>query len=188
MLDKLRNLLARGVVSLVQAGLKMQTLQVRVLEGEVIDSVEHIEPYGLTAQVLPGAEAFIIFLGADRSHGVVISAPDRRYRPTDLQPGEVCIFDHLGQRVHLTASGIVIKGAGLPVTITDTPKITLDAPETEITGNLTVFQNISAGLQIIDMAQAGGRTMSAMRATYDSHDHDDSLGGKTTAPNQKTAD
>ena len=187
--NKIRNLFSRGVVSMVNSALKMQGLQLKPQKNETIDQAEHAEPYGFSSAVLPGAEAFIAFVQADRSHPVALVVADRRYRPTDLKPGEVCLYDMLKQRVHLTSQGMVFDGAGLPIRFINTPKITFDTPETESTGNATVAQNVTAGQEIIDMAGNGsGRTMSAMRATYDNHDHNDSLGGKTTKPNQKTSD
>lgn len=184
-----QNTLARGVVSLVDHARKMQSLQVDGLDEETMEPVEFAENYGYTSAPGKNSEVFIAFINADRSHAVALVVGDRGLRPTDLQSGEVCIYDDLGQEVRLTRQGIVVKGAGLPITVTDTSKVTIDAPETEITGNLKVALNVSAGANIIDQTGTGaGRTMAAMRNTYDNHDHNDSLGGKTSQPNQKTGD
>lgn len=53
-----KNFLARGVLSLVNAGSKMQGLQMRLTADEVKDGMEHFEPYGLTSNPHPGAEAW----------------------------------------------------------------------------------------------------------------------------------
>ncbi len=105
---RVANATSRGVVSVVNAGLKMQGLQVRLLAGEVKDGLEHAEPYGFTAHPHPGAEAVVLFLAGDRSHGVVLTTPDRRYRIASLAAGEVAVYDDLGQFVKLGRNGITI--------------------------------------------------------------------------------
>lgn len=166
------NMLARGTLAMTNAAAKMQTLQVRILSGEAKDSVEHFEPYGYTANPNPGAEVLMQFFGGDRSHGVAIVVADRRYRLKGLASGEVALYDDIGHQVHLTRYGIVIRGAGQQVLITGTPKLRVEA-DIEATG------------QIKDLCDsAGGKTMSAMRATYNGHTHPGDSGGTTGAPNQ----
>lgn len=169
---RLGNLLARGVVSVVNAGAKMQALQVKLLAGEVKDGVEHFEPYGFTAHPKPGAEAVGVFFDGDRSHGAVIVVADRRFRLTGLAPGEAALYDDQGQKIHLTRAGIVIDGAGKPVTVTNTTKLRVEAPLLECTG------------QIKDLCDSNGKTMSGMRGTYNAHTHPGDSGGTTGTPSQ----
>lgn len=166
-----RNLLARAVVSSVNAAGGMQVLQLRILAGELKDGVEHMEPYGLTAHPQRGAEAVAGFVEGDRSHGLVLMVADRRYRVTGLQAGEVCVYDDLGHEVRLTRAGIVIDGAAHQVTITNTPRLLVEG-DIEATG------------EIKDRRAAGGKTMASMRATYNTHNHPGDSGGTTGTPNQ----
>lgn len=166
----LLNVISRCTVALANSVSKMQALQVRMLAGEVKDSVEHLEPYGYTSHPHAGAEGVAVFPGGDRSHGVVIVVADRRYRMQGLKPGEVALHDDLGQCVHLTREGIVIKGAGLPVVITDLPKLRVEAP-------------IECTHDITDNVDDGGASMAAMRGVYNNHDHPET-GGTTRKPNQ----
>lgn len=122
----LGNMLARGTVVLAKSATKMQTLQVKLLSGEVKDGVEHFEAYGLTARPKSGAEHITLFMGGDRSHGITIMVADRRHRPTGLEEGEVVLHDDLGHKVHLTRSGIVINGGGHVVTVTNAPDMVVD--------------------------------------------------------------
>ena len=122
----------------------MQTLQIKLLADEAKDDIEHVEPYGLTACPHPGAEHVTLFFGGDRSHGVVIVVADRRYRLQGLAAGEVALYDDLGQKVHLTRGGIVIDGAGLPMTIQNTPHLTADTAQFTLTGDLAVQGKIDA--------------------------------------------
>lgn len=169
----LQNLFSRGVVSAVNAALKMQVVQVQLLAGEGKDSVEHFEPYGYTAHPLSGAEAAVGFVEGDRSHGIALVVADRRYRLTGLEAGEVAIYDDQGQKVHLTRDGIVIDGAGLPILLTNAPKVRADVPLLECTGDIK------------DRCDEDGRTMAGMRDIYNGHNHpENDSGGPTDQPNQ----
>jgi len=69
-------------------------------------------------------------------------------------------------------------------TINASQKTTINAPDTAISGNVTVGGNITAGGEIND--QGGSFSMSSMRATYNSHIHP-CPDGNTNVPNQKMA-
>lgn len=126
----LSNLLARAVLSHARQN-KLQALQVEVLAGEVKDDVELFEPYGLTGFALPGAESVVAFIGGYRGHGIALVQADRRYRPTDLQPGEVAVFNHEGTRVVLRNGGRVEVQSATEVRIT-TGKVRIEASELEV--------------------------------------------------------
>lgn len=98
---KLCGMASRAVVRLVSDGVRMQALQLGLLDGELADGVERFQNYGLTSHPHPGAEAAVIFLGADRGHGVAIAVDDRRYRLVSLQPGEVALYTDEGDVIHL---------------------------------------------------------------------------------------
>ncbi len=168
----LQNLFSRGVVSAVNSALKMQTVQIQLLTGEGKDNVEHFEPYGYTSHPQVGAEQVTGFVDGDRSHGIVLIVADRRYRLTGLAAGEMAIHDDQGQKVHLTRNGIVIDGAGLPILLTNAPKVRADVPLFECTG------------EIKDRCDSDGMTLEAMRNTYNSHTHPGDSGGTTGQPNQ----
>lgn len=163
---RLQNLLARGTVLLSNAASKLQALQVRVLAGEILENLEHFEPYGFTSRPRPGAEVLTLSVDGDRSHTVVIVAADRRYRMQALEEGEVALHDDQDQSMHLTRSGIVIKGGGLPIVIEDTPTITMRAdtkvrfetPLLEVTG-LTQTQQLTVGLTGAGVATMNGGTL-----------------------------
>ena len=168
----MRNFISRCTVGLVNAATKLQSLQIRMMAGEVKDEVEHLEPYGFTSHPLRGAEGVAVFPGGDRSHGVVIVIADRKYRLQGLKPGEVALHDDQGQCVHLTREGIVVKAAGRPITFTDASKLRIECP-VECTHDIT------------DRVDAGGTSMAAMRQVHNDHDHPDPHGGNTGKPNQE---
>lgn len=134
---KLRLMVLRVVVGLVNDAAKMQAMQVQAYGEVVRDQAEHFQNYGLTSVPHPGAEGIGLSVGGSTNHLVVINVDDRRYRMKGMAAGEVALYDDLGQCVYLTRDGIVVKGAGKPILFTDTPLITFDAPETVFTGNVS---------------------------------------------------
>jgi len=167
---RLRLMASRAVLSLISDATGMQIVQVKLLDGEVRNGIERFQQYGFTSVPHPGAEGIYLSLGADRDHGVVIVMDDRRYRLKGLANGESALYDDLGQKVHLTRNGIVIDGAGLPITVTNTPKVRMDTPLLEVTG------------EIKDRCDDDGMTMEDMRQTYDIHVHPENDGGGPTDP------
>lgn len=168
---RLRLLLSRGVLVLVDDALKLQRVQVTLL-GDAPAWAERFQQYGYTSHPLPGAEAIVASISGARAHLVALAVDDRRYRLVGLAEGEVALYDDQGQSVHLTRAGIVIDGAGKPVTITNAPKVRAETELLECTG------------EIRDRCDSGGRAMSEMRETYDDHDHPGDSGGTTGKPNQ----
>lgn len=158
----LGNLLARAVLTAVPGQGKLQSLQVALLESEAKEGVELFEPYGLTGVALPGAEGLIAFLGGHRTHGVALVQTDRRYRPVDLQPGEVALFNHEGTRVVLRNGGKVEVLAATEVKVT-TAKVILQA-NVEVVGKTTFTGEVWANGKRIDNTHkhqlpGGGQTL-----------------------------
>jgi len=173
--------LGRGRLSSVDDAGPVQTVQAQLSQSELRDATPRLAEYGFHSNPPPGADAVLVFMGGDRTQGVVIACGHQKYRMKGLASGEIALCDDLGQTVYLTRSGIVVKGAGLPMVITDAPQITLDTPlvkatgDVEIAGNLTVTKNIVSDQNITatgDVADAGGtKTMAGMRAVYNGHEH-----------------
>lgn len=164
---RLQLLIAQGV------GLRVSThsIQIQILDGEILDNVDRIQPYGFSYKPKKGCQAYSAFPNGDRSHGLCIIVGDRRYT-LDLEDGETALHDDHGQKVHLTRTGIVIDGAGKPVTITNTPKTRIES-DLEVTGDIT------------DRVDDGGRSMRGMREVFGIHDHQGDSGGTTSTPNQE---
>jgi len=104
---KMRNIVARGVVAMVDDGKKMQGLQISLLDGELIDNAERPQQYGFSAHPQKGAECFVVFAGANREHPLVLSVDDRRYRFKGGEEGEVIIYSDEGDAIHLKRGNIV---------------------------------------------------------------------------------
>lgn len=168
---RVRLMVARAVITAINDGGKVQTAQVKLLDGEVRDGIEVLGQYGLASVPHGRPEGLYFSVGSDRDHGVLVCVADRQYRLRALESGEVALYDDLGQKVHLTRTGIVIDGGGLPVTITNALKVRAETELFECTG------------EIKDRCDSGGKAMSAMRSTFNAHTHNETQ-SVTAAPNQ----
>lgn len=167
----LSNLLARAVVTGIEAAGKMQLLQVDLLAGEAKGGVEHLEPYGFTAHPRKGAEGLAVFLDGDRSHGLVIMVGDRRFRLRGLAEGEVALYTDEGDRLHFKR-GHIVELQTETFLVKASTKVRLETPLVETTG------------EVLDKAGSNTRTMSGMRQVYGDHNHNEHDGPPTAGPNQ----
>lgn len=149
---RVRMMLARGVIAAVDDDTSAQSLQVELLADEVHDGVERMGGYGFTAHPHPGAEVMAMFPGGTRSHGIVVAVEDRRYRLKSLKPGEVALYDDIGQVVHLTRDGIRI-ASDKDVTI-EAKKLTIEA-ETIV----AEADSVKITADRVDLAGTGGKAV-----------------------------
>ncbi len=104
--DRITMLVGRGVLAALgaaQGSLMRGTLT--GVAGETLGGREFALDYGMSCRPHPGAEALMLFLAGLRSNGVIVRLMDRRYT-ISLEEGEIALHDDLGQRVHLTRTGI----------------------------------------------------------------------------------
>jgi phage baseplate assembly protein V len=171
--NRLRLVVARAVLGLVNDAAKLQVVQVTLQDGVVRDQVERFQQYGHTSVPHPGAEGIALAVGASTDHMVVICVDDRRYRLKGMKGGEVAMYDDLGHKVYLTRDGIVIEGAGQLVKMKNLTKLRVEA-------------GIEATGEIKDLCDGSGETMSNMRTAYNGHKHPENnvSGGSTDGPDQ----
>ncbi len=100
---RVKLLVSRAVVKLVDDSLKYQQLQLQLLADEVQDGVEHFQPYGLTWVPPKGAEALFLSVGGARNGGVAILAGNRELRPKSLAEGEIALYTRDGLRLYAKA-------------------------------------------------------------------------------------
>ncbi len=179
---RVRLMLGRAVVNIVNDSLKAQNMQVSMLDDETPDDVERLQNYGLISVPLPGAEAVIGCIGADRDHAVALVVEDRRYRPTGLETGDTGLYHHEGHRLRLTKDGrLIITCKTVEIYADDSA--TLNTPRTTITGDVT----IQGALSVAGQGQFKGN-ISAPDAlingkSTNTHTHRGDSGG-TTGPMQ----
>ena len=144
--NRIRMLVARGIVRLVDDGAGIQIVQVSAMKGETRAQLERFQQYGYTSVPFPGAEAVVLFVGGDRAHGLVLSIDDRRYRLQSLEPGEVALYTDEGdkivlkrdRKIEVTSGGeVTVSGATL-VRIESEGAIELEAPAVTVNATATV--------------------------------------------------
>lgn len=183
--------IGRGRVTAGNDDGNVQKLQIQLGANEIRDDTPRLAEYGFSSYPPRESDVVAIFVGGDRSNGIIIATGNQTYRFKSLKEGECVIHDNLGQSVYLSKSGIVVNGGGLPVEVTNTPSITLDTPTVHATGNMVVDGNLNVGKNIVaqgDISDAGGtKSMSGMRQTYDGHDHplDQVMPGSSTLTTNK---
>ncbi|ELY6212262.1 phage baseplate assembly protein [Cronobacter dublinensis] len=169
------NLAARAVLAALDSSRKCQAAGLKLIAGETKENVEYIEPYGFTSTAHAGAEAVVLFPSGDRSHGVVISVADRRYRLKGLRSGEVAIYTDEGDSIVLKR-GRVTEITTSALVVNAESKISLNAPQLVVnassgvsftTPTITISGDFSAAGEVSD----GVGTMSAIRTTYNGHTH-----------------
>lgn len=164
-LTRIRNASARAVIRLVNDNSKVQALQLGVLAGETVDAVERFQEYGFTSHPFAGSEAAVLFLGGDRSHGIVVAVDDRRYRLKAMAQGEVALYDDQGQVVHLKREGVLIESPH---------EVKLRAPSIVLDGPVTATSTVTAETEV---------TAAGIALTAHTHGGVEPGGGNTGQPN-----
>jgi phage baseplate assembly protein V len=170
----LMNSFGRGRIKLVDDSGPVQKAQIVFGALETVDGVPIPHDFGFTSNPPIDSDAFAGFLGGIRKNGMVIAIGNQTYRMRNLRSGEVAIYDNRGQSVYLSAAGIVVNGAGLPLTVNNTPVVTVNAA-TKValnTPELDVSGKIVAGGDITDNAGSNLHSMAQMRTIYNGHEHD----------------
>lgn len=155
---------SRGTLNLVGKEDGTQRVQGVLFKGEVRNNLERPQLYGFTSTPVAGCELFVLFVGGDRSHGIVVADGDPRYRPKDLQPGEACLYNLDGTRIVLRRGGLV--------EITAAGQVHVKAPLVHVDGDVVAGGDVSDG--------AG--SLQDLRDLYDVHIHPEHDGGSTGPP------
>lgn len=101
------NLVARGVVTLVDDSTKLQLLQLGGLINSPVNNAEHHQAYGLASVPMAGAEVVLVYPNGDVEHPLVVAVSDRRYRPVGGGAGQVTLYNHTGAKVIMMPNGNV---------------------------------------------------------------------------------
>ncbi|KWR88762.1 phage baseplate assembly protein V [Cupriavidus sp. IDO] len=179
--------LARALVTTVNDSGGVQMMQVKLNALETRDNTPRMSEFGLSSNPPVGSDAIVVFLGGDRSNGVVLGTVHQPSRPKNLAPGETMLYSQDGKQIYLTASGGIVVDAknqavtvnnATTVTIKAATKVRMETPRFECTGD------------VVDNCDTGGRSMASERVIFNGHNHDvhNVQGGGSTitsnAPNQ----
>ncbi|RON52932.1 baseplate assembly protein [Pseudomonas frederiksbergensis] len=166
-----------GRVSFCDDSKTAQLLQVKLNDSETRDGTPRLAEFGFTSGPPNGSDVLVVFMGGDRSKGVVVATSHQSSRPTGLQQGESMVYDLWGKSIYFTHSGgIVIEAQGSPVTVNNATTVTVNATVEVVlnTPLLSVSGNIVAGGDITDQV----RSMAADRTLFNAHTN----GSGTTTP------
>ncbi len=181
--------LGRGRIQLGDDSGPTQQLQVKFSQVDVLDMQRLVE-YGLASMPPEGTDAIAVFVGADRSNGVVIATGNQTFRIKGLKPGETAIHDNLGQKVYLSQEGMVVEGNDLPITVHSTASVTVNAPQVQVNADTSITlvsptvtiqastlvrmetPDLNCTGNITDNCDSTGRSMAADRVIFDAHDHE----------------
>lgn len=199
---RIRTLFLRAIVESINDAKGIQLVQVSGLADEVLDGVERLQNYGMTSNPPPKSEAFIAFVGADRSNGVILAIENRTFRFKSLKPGEVCLYTDEGDYLKFSRGNHIEVQAGTKVTVTSptieeissnhvikTNNFTLEAKNILAKGQDCLFETpvFQVSGDILDKVESGGKTMASMRSTFNLHTHHENnpTSGSTNPPDQE---
>ena len=142
LMNRVKLVVGKAIVRLIDDEMRMQTMQVEALRGEVLEGLERYQQYGFSSHPHQGSEALILALNGMRQHSVIVAVDDRRHRIKMLEEGEVALYTDLdadrGQRVVLKRDGsIEVHSSGSSITVSN-GNIEMSARSVNITsGSLT---------------------------------------------------
>lgn len=104
-LAKLRLMVARGVVNLINDAGGLQLLQVDALDGETQDDVERVQNFGQTSHPPRGSVPVMVAVAGSRDHLVAVAVDNESHRPRGLQEGESAMYNAHGVKLLFDQDG-----------------------------------------------------------------------------------
>lgn len=160
----MKSLISYGVIKLVSEG-PVQYMQVDhgpYVNGVSIglrDKLAFAGVFGQASVPPDDSKAITVFHRGNKSSGAVVGVLHPPSRPTDLAQGDSCLYDLRGRRVWLAGDGIIVDGAGGPVTVRNATTVRLECDRLEVTGD------------IVDRCDGNDVTVKALRDAYNVHKH-----------------
>jgi phage baseplate assembly protein V len=176
MKQRMRQWIGLALLDLIVDGSGLLRARVKMTgSGYAIGNV--MQNYGHASRPLGGAQGVALAVGGNPNHIVILGMDDGRYRPSDLQDGENCLYTDEGDRIWLKRGRIIAVQAGAEIdvmapvaTLHCTTKVLLNTPRVETTQDMHVGGSLTCDHDISDVSGS----MSAMRAVHNEHHHGDS--------------
>lgn len=137
-------MIGRCILSALNSAPGVQSASVTIMADENMKGVEYMEPYGFTSVPLAGSEGIILNIGAQRGACVALCLGSRKFRLRGLKSGEVALYTDEGDKL-VFERGNVVRLTTRNLIADAAEKAVINAPETEITGHLTVREGITWG-------------------------------------------
>lgn len=165
--NRILNMVGRAVIKAVNDAKGLQRLQLMVNAEEVLDDIERVQEYGFASNPKDGTEALVLFLGGDKSHGIVVATDDRRYR-MKVSKGKVALYDDEGQYVYIKTGGVIETKANTKVLATaplfETSGNAKVGGNLEVVGTSLLTGNVTASANVTAAGVLGGATINAVGA------------------------
>lgn len=153
LVQALRLMLGSGEVIRTDFARHPATAQLHGLEGEILEAVPLVTPWGIAARPPGGARVLTAALGASRESVVALGGQHIDHPPPQLEEGEVALFAKGGAVLRLHLDGTI-----------------------GITGTVHVSGAVHAD-EVLDVAGS----LAALRAVFNAHTHIAS-GSPTSGP------
>lgn len=102
---RLRLMVARGVVNLINDAGGLQLLQVEALDNEPLDGVERVQNFGQTSHPPRGSVPVLVAVAGSRDHMVAVAVDSEDHRPRSLQEGESAMYNAHGVKLLFDKDG-----------------------------------------------------------------------------------
>ncbi|WP_047396558.1 phage baseplate assembly protein V [Chitinibacter sp. ZOR0017] len=170
----------RGRVTTVKNTGPVQLVSGQGLAGEPILDAELFQQFGLCTVPPEGSMLIALPVGGKSSHSIIVATEHGNYRLKILKSGEAALYSQDGAYVAVRR-GRVVESVCDDFIVTAKNSVQFKTPKVETTGL------INAALDITDKVGSGGKSMAAMRSSYNDHDHreNNQAGGNTSKPNQQ---
>ncbi len=106
--QKMRLMIARGVVNLINDTGGLQILQVEALDDEIRDGVERVQNFGLSSHPPRGSLPIMVAVSGSRDHLVAVAVDNEAHRPKGLSEGEVKLYSAHNSFFYLNEDGEAI--------------------------------------------------------------------------------
>lgn len=105
--QKMRLLVARGLVGLVNDSTGLQELQVEALADEPRGGIERAQNFGLSSHPPKGSIPILVAVGGSRDHLVAVAVDNSEIRPKELKEGEVKVYSAFDSFMYFDEEGNV---------------------------------------------------------------------------------
>lgn len=105
---KISSMVCCALIKSVNDSGKIQLLKLNMYQDETKDKVERIQEFGFTSNPPDDSEAVVLFIGGNRSHGIVVATDGSKYRIKNLERGGVALYNSNGDKVVLTKDKIEV--------------------------------------------------------------------------------
>ena len=140
---RLLHLVSFGRITVLNDTGPIQTLQVQERPGSdgtpsLTDGVLHVVHFGFTSSPPIGAEVVLVRPWGNRTITIALGTNHQPSRRKNLKPGDTAVYDVRGAYMWWQAGGLVVDGAGLPMTIQNVGAL-------KVVGDLQVTGDVIAG-------------------------------------------